>query len=78
MNEIDGPRLVGRHWLGSHDAQMTQPFASSPSAQRQAFLAIEPLDTFVIGLLPFAAQHQVKQRTAPAPSLFGQLTQSLT
>ena len=78
MSEIDRPRLVGRHWLGSRHAQMTQPVASPPSAQGQSFLAIDPLDALVIGLKALAAQHQVDQRTAPAPSLLGQLAQPLT
>src|SRR6516225_11496807 len=49
VNEIDRPRLVCCQRLRAHHAQMTQPFASPPSAQRQPFLAIQALDALVVG-----------------------------
>src|SRR6516225_2298007 len=77
VNEIDRPRLVCCQWLRAHHAQVTQPFAPSPSAQGQPFLPIQPLDALVIGLPTLAAQQLIEHRTAPAAPLLGQLTQPL-
>src|ERR1700749_1438054 len=75
VDKIDRPRLVCRHWLSPHHAQMTQPFATPPSAQGQPFLVIQALDAFVVGLKALTAQQQIEHRTTPAAPLFGQLTQ---
>jgi len=58
-------------------AEMSQPFASPPSAQGQPFLAIQALDALVVGPPALAAQHLIEHRTAPAAPLLGQLTQPL-
>jgi len=56
---------------------MAQPLAPAPSAQREPFFAIEPLDSFMIGPPALAAQYQVEHRATPAPAFFCQFAQSL-
>jgi hypothetical protein len=53
LNEVDCPDLILLLTLAT-------------SAQRQAFFAIEPFDSFVVCPPTLAAQHQVEQRTTLA------------
>ena len=77
VNEVDRPGLIRRHRSLACHPQMAQPLAPAPSAQRQPFFAIQPLDSFVIGPPALAAQHQIEHRTTPAPSFFRQFAQAL-
>jgi hypothetical protein len=56
---------------------MAQPLAPAPWAQREPFFAIKPLDSFMVGAPALSAQHQVEERTAPAPAFLRQLPQAL-
>ena len=66
VKEIDRPGLVCCQWLRAHHAQMTQPFASPPSAQGQPLLAIQPLDAFVVR--PASPRGAASDRASDSPS----------
>ena len=68
-----GPGLIRRGTGPRVPPAMAQPFAPTPSAQREPFFAIEPLDSFVVRRVTFSRAASGRARITPAPSFLRKL-----